>query len=226
MEFRFKINAAEKLVHRDPEDTVLGRNIVRTGLTLMHELGFEQFTFKKLAAEINTTEASIYRYFENKHRLLLYLLTWYWNYMEYLVMFNIHNLNDPEEKIKRIINLLINDLTSDYDQSGIDKHALHHVVMHESSKAYLVHDVEEINHVHLFKPYKDLCARIADIFKEYAPNYRYPRSLSSTLLEMSHFQYYFMLHLPALTDFGEDKRPENIILYLEHLIFTALKSEK
>ncbi len=226
MEFRFKINAAEQLVHRDPEDTVLGRNIVRKGLVLMHELGFEQFTFKKLATEINTTEASIYRYFENKHRLLLYLLTWYWNYMEYLVLFNINNLVSPEDKIKRIINLLVSDLPNDHDLSGIDKIALHRIVLHESSKAYLVREVEEINQVHLFKPYKDLCTRIADIFKEYTPDYPYPRSLSSTLLEMSHVQYYFMLHLPSLTDFGKDKHPQYIIEYLEHLIFTALKSNK
>jgi AcrR family transcriptional regulator len=226
MEFRFKINTAEELVLRDPEDTVLGRNIVRKGLLLMHELGFEQFTFKKLANEINTTEASIYRYFENKHRLLLYLLTWYWNYIEYLVVFNIQNLNDPEEKIRRIIHLLVNDLPDDMDRSGVDKQALHFIVLHESSKAYLVKEVEEINQVQLFKPYKDLCGRIASIFAEFAPKYPFTRSLSSTLLEMSHFQYYFMLHLPSLTDFGKDKRPEDIIRFLEHLIFTALKSER
>jgi AcrR family transcriptional regulator len=225
MEFQIKINTNEQLAHRDPEDTALGRNIVRSGLLLMYELGFEHFTFKKLANEINTTEASIYRYFENKHRLLLYLLTWYWNYMEYLVVFSLQNLNDPELKIKKIINLLINDLPQDMDSSGLDKIALHHIVVNESSKVYLVKDVEEINQVHLFKPYKDLCARIAGIFQEYAPNYPFPRSLSSTLLEMSHFQYYFMLHLPSLTDFGKDKDPQSIARFLEHLIFTTLKNK-
>ena len=37
----------------------------------------EEFTFRKLAQKINTTEASVYRYFENKHRLLIYILAWY-----------------------------------------------------------------------------------------------------------------------------------------------------
>ena len=224
MEFQIKIHTTEQLAHRDPEDTILGRNIVRQGLVLMYKLGFEQFTFKKLALEIQTTEASIYRYFENKHRLLLYLLTWYWNYMEYLVVFNLQNLADPEEKIKRIIRLLVEDLPNDMDQSGLDKQALHRVVIHESSKAYLIKEVEEINEGQLFKPYKDLCTRIAGIVQEYAPEYPYPRSLSSTLLEMSHFQYYFMLHLPKLTDFEKDKGPDSIARYLEHLIFTTLNT--
>ena len=92
MEFYIKINATEELAHRDPEDTTLGRNIIRKGLILMYELGFEQFTFKKLAAEINTTEASIYRYFENKHRLLVYLINWYWSYLEYKVVFYTNNI--------------------------------------------------------------------------------------------------------------------------------------
>jgi len=77
MQFQIKIHASERLAIRDPEDTTLGRNIVRQGLILMHKLGYEHFTFKKLADEMHTTEASIYRYFENKHRLLLYILSWY-----------------------------------------------------------------------------------------------------------------------------------------------------
>lgn len=223
MEFYIKINATEELAHRDPEDTTLGRNIIRKGLILMYELGFEQFTFKKLATEINTTEASIYRYFENKHRLLLYLLTWYWNYMEYLVVFSLQNMTDPEQKLKKIIHLLSHDLSGDFDTSGLDKKALYRVVINESSKAYLVKDIAEINKVQLFKPYKDLCARIAGIVQEFAPNYPYPRSLSSSLIEMSHFQNYFMIYLPSLTDFGTDKSEEQVVAFLEDLVFTTLK---
>jgi AcrR family transcriptional regulator len=211
-----------KLALRDPEDTPLGRSIVRKGLVLMDELGLEHFTFKKLALEINTTEASIYRYFENKHRLLLYLLTWYWNYMEYLVVFSLHNLNDPKEKLKKIIALMVNPLPDGLDNSGMDKKALHNLVIAESSKAYLVREVEEINQVQLFKPYKDLCSRIAKIMHEFNPHYPYPNSLSSTMIEMAHFQHYFMLHLPSLTNFSAKKNPEEIIQFLDNLVFATL----
>ncbi|MBL7759004.1 MAG: helix-turn-helix transcriptional regulator, partial [Chitinophagaceae bacterium] len=56
-----------KLFLRDPEQSVLGRSIIQHSINMIHKVGFEDFTFKKLAQEIGTTEASIYRYFENKH---------------------------------------------------------------------------------------------------------------------------------------------------------------
>lgn len=223
MELRIRIPSGTKLALRDPEDTQLGRTIVREGLVLIHHLGLEQFTFKKLAVEINTTEASIYRYFENKHRFLLYLLTWYWTYIDYLVVVQLRNMDDSSLKIRKVIELLVKDLPEDLGHTGFDNHALHQIVISESSKAYLVHEVDAINQERLFKPYKDLCARIAQLFTEFNPDYPYTRSLSSTLLEMAHFQYYFMLHLPSLTDFGGDKNEDLLIQYLENLVFSALE---
>ena len=223
MELRIRIPSGTKLALRDPEDTQLGRTIVRQGLVLIHNLGLEQFTFKKLAVEINTTEASIYRYFENKHRFLLYLLTWYWTYIDYLVVVQLRNMDDPALKIKKVIDLLVKDLPEDLGITGFNNHALHQIVISESSKAYLVHEVDSINQERLFKPYKDLCARIAQLFTEFNPDYPYSRSLSSTLLEMAHFQYYFMIHLPSLTDFGGGKNENHLIQYLEHLVFSALE---
>ena len=76
----FKLN--ERLYLRDPQSTELGQRIVSKGIELIDGLGFEQFTFKKLAAQVNSTEPSIYRYFENKHRLLHYLTAWYWSWMD------------------------------------------------------------------------------------------------------------------------------------------------
>ncbi|MGI9160742.1 MAG: TetR/AcrR family transcriptional regulator [Saprospiraceae bacterium] len=225
MKFQIRIQPSERLALRDPVDTALGRNIVRQGLILMHKLGFEHFTFKKLAEEMNTTEASVYRYFENKHRLLLYILNWYWSYLEYLVMFSLQNMTDPRMRIRRVIELLVRELPPELDNSGYDKKALFEIVVSESSKAYLTREVEEINKVKLFKPYKDLCGRIAGLLSAYNPAYPYPHSLSSTLIEMAHYQYFFMMHLPSLTDFQENKRIENIIDFLEHLVFSSLEKE-
>lgn len=226
MQFQIRIKASENLALRDPEDTPLGRNIVRKGLLLMHKLGFEHFTFKKLAEDINTTEASIYRYFENKHRFLLYILTWYWNYLEYLVVFSLQNIDNPEQKLHKVIELLVRELPDSPDQSGIDKKALFEIIVSESSKVYLTKEVSQINQVHLFKPYKDLCGRIAGIISEFNPAYPFPRSLSSTLLEMAHYQSFFMANLPSLTDFATDKKPNNIQAFLENLVFSAIRPER
>lgn len=225
MQVQIKVQTNGKLALRDPEGTELGRNIVRRGLLLMHEIGFEQFTFKKLAEALGTTEAGIYRYFTNKHRLLLYILTWYWNFMEYLVVFSLQNLHDVDLRIRKVIEILTNDLPDDLDHSGMDKMSLLQLVMAESSKAYLVKDVQAINNEQLFKPYKDLCGRIAALFAERNPTYPYPRSLASTLLEMAHFQPYFKQNLPSLTDFSREGAVGSPGAFLEHLVFAALDSK-
>jgi hypothetical protein len=99
---------------------------------------------------------------------------------------------------------------------------LYNIVINESNKAYLSKDVDENNTAHLFKPYKDLCARIASLFSEYNPTYSYSRSLASTLIETAHLQYFFMQHLPRLTDKAQ---VENFTAkdFLENLVFAALK---
>lgn len=222
MEIQLQIKMNDKLFLRDPEQSELGRKIVRHSIRLIHKNGFEAFTFKKLAEDIGTTEAGIYRYFENKHRLLIYLTAWYWSWLEYRVTFSTQNLNEPVLKLKKIITLLATAIEDDVTSSHIDESLLHQIIITEGSKAYLTRKVSEDNKDHLFKPYKDLCAKIGDIILECNPNYKYPKSLSSTIIEMAHFQNFFMNHLPSLTDFGHSKDEAEIILFLESLVFSSL----
>ncbi|MBK7311707.1 MAG: TetR/AcrR family transcriptional regulator [Sphingobacteriaceae bacterium] len=221
LDVRIKMN--EKLYLRNPEDSAIGKRIVSQGLILINKLGFENFTFKKLAIEIETTEATIYRYFENKHRLLIYLTAWWWSFLEYKVMFSLNNINDPQTKLKTIITLLVSEPNKNQKTDYIKEYEAYNLVKWESSKAYLTRSVTKDNKDRLFKPYKDLCGRISQIIKEYNPKYKYPNSLASTLLEMSHAQKFFMENLPLLTDSsGPDEK--KLIQFLEHVVFSSLKS--
>ncbi len=222
MDFQVSFKVNEKLYLRDPESSDLGKLIVKSSIDLIYELGFEQFTFKKLALEIQTTEASVYRYFENKHRLLLYILNWYWCYMEFLVIFRLQNVTDAKLKLTTVVNLLSNDLEESSGKFDYNKKFLNQIVISESSKAYLVKDVREINKDEVFKPYKDLFSRIAEIISEYNPNYEYPRSLSSTLIETSHTHQFFSGFLPKLTDIKENTSLNFTFLFLENLVFKVL----
>ena len=224
MDFQVSFKVNEKLYLRDPESSDLAKMIVKSSIDLIYEIGFEQFTFKKLALEIQTTEASVYRYFENKHRLLLYILNWYWCYMEFLVIFRLQNITDSKLKLTTIVNLLSNDLEESSGKFDYNKKFLNQIVISESSKAYLVKDVIEINKDEVFKPYKDLCTRIAEIISEYNPNYEYPRSLSSTLIETSHTHQFFSGFLPKLTDKENSKGENNTFLFLRDLVFKLLKN--
>jgi Transcriptional regulator len=224
MELQLQIKMNAKLYVRDPEGSELGRNIVREGIKMIDELGFEEFTFKKLAAQVGTTEASIYRYFENKHRLLIYITTWFWTWMEYQLMFHTNNIKDAQQKINTIIRLLTFQEKDQFIMEHIDKNVLHRIVIAEGDKSYLTKHVAEDNKDMLFKPYKDLCHRIAEVFLEYKPGFTFPHSLASTVIETAHHQLYFKDHLPRLTDFGKAKTASPLVDFLHHLVFSALNA--
>lgn len=222
MDFQVTFKVNESIYLRNPEGSELGKQIVKSAIDLIYKIGFEAFTFKKLSSEMSTTEASIYRYFENKHRLLLYILNWYWCYLEFLVVFQLQNITDPKAKLKSIIYLLTHDLPESVGQLDYNKNFLNQIIISESSKVYLVKDIVEINKSEVFKPYKDLCATIGNVISEYDPNYIYPRSLSSTLIETAHNQQFFSAHLPRLTDAKPENQKEFTASFLENLVFKVL----
>jgi hypothetical protein len=41
---------------------------------------------------------------------------------------------------------------------------------------------------------------------------------------MAHFQNFFMRNLPSLTDFGTTKDEKKLVLFLEDLVFSNIKS--
>jgi AcrR family transcriptional regulator len=222
MELQLHIKMNSALFVRDPESSELGKNIIRHAITMINDIGFEEFTFKKLANHIGTTEATIYRYFENKHRLLTYITTWFWTWMEYQLIFHTNNLRDAKEKINIIINLLTFQATDQFMLEHIDKNVLHKIVIAEGNKSYLTKHVAQDNMAMLFKPYKDLCHRVAEVFLEYKPGFPFPHSLASTLIETAHHQMYFKDYLPRLTDFGGQKDAKQLVNFLHHLVFSAL----
>jgi len=213
----FKLN--DHLYLRDPQHTVLGQKIIESSVELIDRLGFEQFTFKKLAEEINSTEASIYRYFENKHRLLLYLIGWYWSWLEYRIDLFTNSLTDPKEKLKACLRVIAEKKSFDSTFEFIDEVALHRIVVAELDKAYLTKQVDSDNKEGLFGGFKSLCKKIAEWVAQVNPNYPSPNALVSTLLLAAKQQIFFADHLPSLTNIGKD---ENRYLKLETFLNTIL----
>ena len=223
MEIQLHIKMNEKLFLKNPEQTELGKKIIQHSILLIYDNGFEAFTFKKLADTIGTTEAGIYRYFENKHRLLMYITAWYWNWLEYRVAVHTRNIDDPLVKLKRVIKLLATTAEDDIKTSYVNEAILHQIIITDGSKTYLTKKVSEDNKDHLFKPYKDLCAVIGNIILANNPDYHYPKSLASTIIEMAHLQNFFMKNLPSLTDFGNNKDEAEIVLFLEDLVLSSIR---
>lgn len=206
MQTQIGIRVNDGVFLKDPESSDLGRSIVEGGIALIDEIGFEAFTFRKLAQQIGTTEASVYRYFENKHRLLLYLSCWYCRWMDYRLMLATANIESAEERLKRAIMVLVQQVEQDSEFSHIDEVKLNRIIISESSKAYLNKMVDQENKDGFFADYKELVQRVSEIIEEINPEYKYPHMLVSTLIEGAHLQRYFADHLPRLTDVveGED----------------------
>ena len=221
---KLQIQLNPALYLRDPQSSDLGQKIVQESIFLIDKIGFEAFTFKKLSISIGSTEASIYRYFENKHRLLVYLISWYWSYVEYKITFETHNISDPSEKLKIAIRLITDKLQDDDNFPGISESVLQQIVINESDKTYLTKNVDEINKEGVFRGYKSLCETIASYMSEINPDFQFPRSLTSTCLEAAHQQIFFAEHLPRLSDIkkGKGVHDQNFH-YLSTIIFNSLK---
>ncbi len=200
MSVSIQVKVNPNLYLRDPQDTNLGRSIIEQGILLLDELGLEKFTFKKLAERIGSTEASIYRYFSNKHAFLVYLLSWYWEWMKFRLDFNTMNVESPKEKLKIAIKTIVDNIKLSTPAEYIDREALHRIVIAESTKAYHIKEVDEENKKGFFLTYKALSGKIASIIKDINPEFPYPNALASNLLEMGNNQIYFAEHLPRLTD--------------------------
>lgn len=215
----FKVD--NRIFLKNPESSELGRKIITGSIDLIDEMGFESFTFRKLGQHIHSTEASIYRYFENKHRLLLYLITWYWSWIDIRLIYLIANLDDPKEKLKRAIDLLTKHIEVDHTYEHVNETKLHHIVIAESSKTYLTKEVDQENKEGLFKSFKQLVERVSEIILQINPSYKYPHMLVSTVIEGSHHQRFFAEHLPKLTNQvnGED----SISTFYQELIFKTIE---
>lgn len=211
------------LCQKDPIQTELGRKIIQHSVLLIDETGLDQFTFKKLAKKIGSTETSIYRYFENKHLLFIYLLNWYWEWMKFRINLQTMNIEDPMRKLKIVLRIIVDSSRRNTETPYIDEDVLHNIVVREGIKAYHSKSVDEENEEGYFLSYKSLCKIIADILLEINPELKYPRSLASTLIETANNNIYFAQHLPRLTDIrdeegaGEDLS-DKVVELLEYMV--------
>jgi AcrR family transcriptional regulator len=126
---RIALQVDEAFYIKDPMSSDLGESIVEHGILMLDDMGYETFTFRKLAERIGTTEASIYRYFKSKHRLLLYLTAWYWSWMEYRLQLATANVVSAEERLRLALRELTQRIQQDYSTPRIDEEALYRLVL-------------------------------------------------------------------------------------------------
>jgi AcrR family transcriptional regulator len=215
-----KISVPDKIYVKDPESSELGKRIIQNSIELIDEIGFDSFTFKKLGIKINSNESSIYRYFESKHKLLLYLTSWYWAWLEYQLVFSTHNISDSNLKLKKGIEVVTQTTKEDGTFMHINKVMLNRIVINEYSKSYLTKEVDAENKEGYFIIYKRLVTRIKEMILEINPNYIYASSLASTVVEGALHQHFLRDHFKSITDCNDQVLPTQ---FFESLTFNAIK---
>jgi len=217
-----KIGVNEKLYIKDPESSTLGKNIVEQSILMIDEIGFDSFTFKKLGVKINSNESSIYRYFENKHKLLLYLATWYWGWVEYRMVFATNGISDPVKKLEKAVEILTQNVEEDSSISHVNEVVLNRLVINEYSKSYLVKEVNQENKDGYFVVYKRLVNRLSEMIAVVDPEYPYPISLASNVMEGALHQYFLRENFPTLTNCNDSITPTE---FFTNLIFRTLNQK-
>ncbi len=219
---KFSLN--QSLFIRDPQDTELGKKIIQSSIDLIHEIGFEKFTFKKLGQKISSTEASIYRYFTNKHMLLLFLNNWYWEWVHYLIKMNTLNVESPSRRMRLIIENIVYAATENAATSYVNENKLHKIIINEGAKSYHTASVDDENKQGLFSSFKMLVESISQTIMAIDPKFPYPHSLASNLFEMANNQSYFSEHLPRLTDLKSlDSLDSDLVAMMEFFVSHLLK---
>ena len=199
---------------KDPESSALGKKIVEHGILLIHKIGFEKFTFKKLGVEIKSNESSVYRYFENKHKFLVYLTNWYWGWKEFQFTISTYGISRPNERLLKGIEVMTHPIVEDLRFSHINEVALNNIIINESSKSYLTKEVDTENKDGYFSVYKRLVNRIAEMIREVSPEYQFSLSLSSMILDGALHQHFLKDHFKSLTDCSASTTPTQYFIHL------------
>jgi AcrR family transcriptional regulator len=215
-----KIAVPDKIFIKDPETSDLGKRIVENSILLLDEIGFDSFTFKKLGIKIGSNESSVYRYFESKHKLLLYMSSWYWAWLEYQLVIETFSISDPHLKLEKGIEMVTKTVEIDSDFSHINEVVLYKIIVNESSKSFLTKEVDSENKEGYFIIYKRLITRLEEIILAVNPKYEYALSLASTVLKGGLHQHFLNEHFPSITNCKDGKTPTNFFI---QLVKNALK---
>jgi AcrR family transcriptional regulator len=204
-----KIEIPQGIYLKDPESSLLGKKIIEQSIILIAEIGFEDFNFKKLGKVISSNESSVYRYFESKHKLLVYLTSWYWSWIEYQLVLETYSIHNTEEKLKKAIEIVTRTTKKDSNYNHINEVLLNQIVINENSKSYLTKNVDIENKEGCFISYKRVVLRLSEIIISYNNTYGYHLSLASTIIEGALHQHFIKNHFKSITNCNSKNTPTN-----------------
>jgi AcrR family transcriptional regulator len=206
-----RIDVPVGIYNKDPQSSDLGKRIISGSIDLIEAIGFEAFTFKKLGSTIGSNESSIYRYFESKYKLLIYLTSWYWAWLEYRFVFETQNITDAEARLKKGIEVVTRTIKTDSNFTHIDEVKLNKIIINENSKSFLNKEVDHENEEGHFEIYKRLVKRLSQLILDVNQDYEASLSLASTIIESALHQHFLKEHLTSITNCNTKYSPTQFL---------------
>jgi AcrR family transcriptional regulator len=205
---------------KNPISSELGIRIVQNAIILMNRNGVNEFTFRKLAQHLCTSEASIYRYFESKMQLLNFLSQLYWHEVKELILEEIIGVHTSEDKIIKAIEIFCNPHLPSKQNSFVDMSELHQLIIQEGVTTNLWGESHQTDD---HSSQKRLIQYLSEVILSINPNYSYPKTLISTMIHTCHLQLLFCTHLPYYTDISAEDL-KGVVSFVSGLILSTIKN--
>lgn len=219
MSVHIDIDISKNLSIKDPFSSELGKKIVINGLSLINHYGFEDFNFKKLAVACSTTEASVYRYFNNKVQLLAFLTAYYWNWTEYLTELYCNAAKSPKAKLTVLINVICNHEISPENINGIQYNDLHQLINCEWQKLIYNKETKLIPANAAFEDYKRFKKMASAILTDLNKNLKEPQAIITTIIITANTQLFFSKKFQTLSSIQQPTKGKVV----QFVYNTALK---
>ncbi len=184
---QLRLEVPAELFIKDPFSSELGAKIVEAAIQLINKIGYEDFTFKKLALSCKTTEATIYRYFHSKQQLLAYLCALYWSYTTLIIELEGEKLNSNSKKqLGSLLQILSNN---------VELKSLSNTLLIEELFRLVIKQWPKVNHLDgeqntylndAVNAYKKVTQLFANVLHTIQPKLRYSLVYADTIVMAIH----------------------------------------
>lgn len=222
---KYSFSLSSDLYLRDPLSSDKGKAIIKEGAPLILKTGLEAFNARKLAEVAGITEATVYKYFANKQKMLQYYFQLYWTWLEQQIKVFTAVEDNAHQKLLKAVRILSEMPTVAADPGLVTKEDLRQLVVKEGAKAYHHAEVDADNAKKLFAAYKSVTRLLAEMILAVDPQHPYPYSIATTCIEMAHSLEFYRDHLPSLTDFPLDQDQAKLTGFLVFIVNSSITNK-
>jgi hypothetical protein len=130
------------------------------------------------------------------------------------MVFTTSNIENPLNKLIKAITIVTENVIDDGETPHINEAILNRIVISEFTKTFLTKDVDLENKEGFFWVYKRIVNRLTIMITEVNPNYKFSKTLASSIVEGALHQQFLKQHLKTITNFKEEDSVSEFYIHL------------